>query len=207
MSAWRHIYKSAVLALLAWAGAHAAYADERILSFDETVTVNADGSLYVREVIRVRAEGNKIKRGIYRDFPTIYSGSDGQQYVVDFAFQGASRDGRPEQWRAEDRGNGVRIYVGNPSELVQFGEHTYELVFRTDRQLGYFPSTTSCTGTSPAMAGIFRSTARRRAWSCPRISRRVRSNSRHIPAPRVQKARITPRACRPAGRCSRPRAV
>ena len=73
MSAWRHIYKSAFLALLAWAaGGAAAIADERILSFDETVTVNADGSLYVREVIRVRAEGNKIRRGIYRDFPTIY---------------------------------------------------------------------------------------------------------------------------------------
>jgi len=139
MSPWRRIYKSALLALLAWAGGAAvALADERILSYDETVTVSADGSMYVREVIRVRAEGNKIRRGIYRDFPTTYSGRNGQQYVVGFAFQGASLDGRPEQWRAENRGNGVRIYVGNPSEFVQHGEHTYELVFRTDRQLGYF---------------------------------------------------------------------
>jgi len=143
MSAWQHIYKSAslgtILALLSWAATGTtAYADERILSFDETLTVNADGSLYVRELIRVRAEGNKIRRGIYRDFPTIYSGNDGHQYVVEFSFQGASRDGRPEQWRAENRDNGVRIYVGNPSELLQSGEHTYELVFLTDRQLGYF---------------------------------------------------------------------
>ena len=58
--------------------------------------------------------------------------------MVGFAFQGASRDGQPEQWRAENRGNGVRIYMGNPSAFVQQGEHTYELVFRTDRQLGYF---------------------------------------------------------------------
>jgi len=139
MRAWQHIYKSGLLVVLAWAaGCAATYADERILSFDETVTVNADGSLYVRERIRVRAEGNKIRRGIYRDFPTIYSGSDGHRYVVDFAFQGASLDGQAEQWRAENRGNGVRIYIGNPSELVRAGEHTYELVFRTDRQLGYF---------------------------------------------------------------------
>jgi len=143
MNAWRCIYKSAsawtMLVLLAWAGGTpAALADERILSFDETVTVNADGSMYVRETIRVRAEGNKIRRGIFRDFPTIYSGSDGHQYVVGFAFQGASLDGRPAQWHAENRDNGVRIYVGNPSELVPSGEHTYELVFRTDRQLGYF---------------------------------------------------------------------
>ncbi|HYJ40254.1 MAG TPA: DUF2207 domain-containing protein, partial [Steroidobacteraceae bacterium] len=141
MSAWRYIYKSVrvvVLALFVWAGAAGAYADERILSFDETVTVNADGSLYVRERIRVRAEGRKIRRGIYRDFPTTYSGSDGHQYVVEFAFQGASRDGQAEPWRAENRGNGVRIYIGNASKLVQPGEYTYELIFRTDRQLGYF---------------------------------------------------------------------
>ena len=142
MSSWRRIYKSAplwtVVALLAWLPGGAANADERILSYDETITVNADGSMYVREVIRVRAEGNKIKRGIYRDFPTIYKGKDGHQYVVGFAFQGASLDGRPEQWRPENRGNGVRIYVGNPSARLSGGEHTYELVFRTDRQLGYF---------------------------------------------------------------------
>ncbi len=141
MSSWRHIYKSAFLALLAWmAGATTVIADERILSFDETITVNADGSLYVREVIRVRAEGNKIRRGIYRDFPTIYRGSDGQQYVVDFSLQGASRDGQPEQSRVENRDNGVRVYLGNPSSSVSHGEHTYEIVFRTDRQMGFFAS-------------------------------------------------------------------
>ena len=142
MNAMRHIYKCApswtILAFLVWAGCGAAQADERILSFDETVTVNADGSMYVREVIRVRAEGDKIRRGIYRDFPTTYQGEDGHAYVVEFAFQGATRDGQSEPWHAENRGNGVRIYVGSPSVFVQNGEHTYELVFRTNRQLGYF---------------------------------------------------------------------
>jgi uncharacterized membrane protein YgcG len=126
------------LALLAWAACGIASADERILSFDETVTVNADGSMYVRETIRVRAEGNKIRRGIYRDFPTRYTGRDGHPYVVGFAFQAASRDGQSEQWHQEDRGNGVRIYLGSRDAYVPAGEHTYELVFRTDRQLGYF---------------------------------------------------------------------
>ena len=97
MRAWRHIYKSG-LAGRCWHGRAAAprrYADERILSFDETVTVNADGSLYVRELIRVRAEGSKIRRGIYRDFPTIYQR---QRWPADrggFAFESATRDGQP----------------------------------------------------------------------------------------------------------------
>jgi uncharacterized membrane protein YgcG len=126
------------LAYLAWAGSGIACADERILSYDETVTVNTDGSMYVRDTIRVRAEGDKIRRGIFRDFPTTYTGRDGHAYVVGFAFQGASRDGQPEQWHAENRGNGVRIYLGSRDTFVPAGEHTYELVFRTDRQLGYF---------------------------------------------------------------------
>ncbi|HEU5135391.1 MAG TPA: DUF2207 domain-containing protein [Steroidobacteraceae bacterium] len=129
----------ALVALLAWAaGCATATADERILSFDETITVNSDGSLYLREVIRVRAEGNKIRRGIYRDFPTIYRGSDGTRYVVDFSFQGASLDGQWVQSRVENRDNGVRIYLGDPSSTVARGEHTYEIVFRTDRQMGFF---------------------------------------------------------------------
>ena len=39
---------------------------------------------HVREVIRVRAEGSNIRRGIYRDFPTIYPAGDGRQIVVGF---------------------------------------------------------------------------------------------------------------------------
>jgi uncharacterized membrane protein YgcG len=133
----RRIYKSAVLALLAcFAGI--VHADERILSFDSTITVAKDGTLEVREAIRVRAEGNNIRRGIYRDFPTIYPTNDGRQIVVGFAFEGATRDGNPEPWRTENQGNGVRVYLGSASVMLPQGEHTYELVYRTDRQMGFF---------------------------------------------------------------------
>ena len=113
-------------------------ADERILSYDSTITVNHDGTLEVREAIRVRAEGRNIRRGIYRDFPTIYPRDGGGTTVVAFNFQSAKRDGSDEPWHTENRGNGVRVYVGSPSRTVSHGEHTYELVYRTDRQMGYF---------------------------------------------------------------------
>jgi len=126
------------LAPLWIAAAQPLHADERILSYDSSITVNTDGSLYVRETIRVIAEGRKIRRGIYRDFPTTYPREGGGQVSVEFAFQAASRDGMSEPWHTEARGNGVRVYVGSPSSSVSQGEHTYELVYRTDRQLGYF---------------------------------------------------------------------
>ena len=134
-----HIYKSVVLALLAVFALHQpARADERILSFDSNVTVGRDGTLTVREVIRVRAEGENIKRGIYRDFPTVYQDNKGRTIVVGFAFDSARRDGKTETWRVENHQNGVRIYLGSKSVMLPHGEHTYELNYRTDRQTGFF---------------------------------------------------------------------
>jgi len=123
----------------AWvAGLALAQADERILSFDSTIVVAHDGTLEVREAIRVNAEGDDIRRGIYRDFPTTYPAGDGRQIVVGFAFESATRDGVEEPWRIEQRGNGVRIYLGNPNATLPHGEHRYEIVYRTDRQMGFF---------------------------------------------------------------------
>ena len=45
---------------------------ERILSYQSDVEVTADALLIVTETIRVRSEGNQIRRGITRDFPTRY---------------------------------------------------------------------------------------------------------------------------------------
>jgi hypothetical protein len=43
-----------------------AHAEERILKWHSDIAVHQDGSMTVTETIRVRAEGAKIKRGIYR---------------------------------------------------------------------------------------------------------------------------------------------
>ena len=49
-----------------------AEAEELIENFISDVTVNIDASLTVRETITVTSEGYDIKRGILRDFPTVY---------------------------------------------------------------------------------------------------------------------------------------
>ena len=115
------------------------HADERILSFDETITVNADGSLEVREVIRVRAEGTEHPP---RHLPRLSdylprAATAGRSWWVSISSR-RTRDGRTEPWRTENRGNGVRVYLGSAFVMVPHGEHTYELVYRTDRQMGYF---------------------------------------------------------------------
>jgi len=124
--------------LLLLALARPASAQERILSYDSTVAVNADGSLDVTETIRVHAEGNDIRRGIYRDFPTRYRDRYGNRVVVAFQPVSVLRDGNAEPWFTERRPNGVRLNTGNDDMLPVPADYTYTLRYRTTRQLGFF---------------------------------------------------------------------
>lgn len=129
---WHH-------AVLIWGlCAGAVFADERILSFESNITIHEDASLTVRETIEVQAEGREIRRGIYRDFPTRYTDRSGRRVTVGFEFEGARRDGAPETWRSEKRGNGVRVYLGRAEVFLPPGVYRYELRYRTTRQLGFF---------------------------------------------------------------------
>ena len=127
-----------VLLLLTGLSLAAAHGDERILSFHSEIAIAADATMTVAETIRVRAEGNNIRRGIYRDFPTDYTDAYGNGYVVDFDVLWVSRNGESEAWRATKRSNGVRVYVGSADRMLPPGEHTYTIHYRTDRQIGYF---------------------------------------------------------------------
>lgn len=115
-----------------------AFAQERILSYDSTIAVNADGSLDVTETVKVHAEGNDIRRGIYRDFPTRYRDRYGNRVVVDFEPVAVLRNGNSEPWFTERRPNGVRLNTGNDDFLPVPADYTYTLRYRTTRQLGFF---------------------------------------------------------------------
>jgi uncharacterized membrane protein YgcG len=116
----------------------AVLADERILEYASHIEVHSDSTLTVVETVRVRAEGNAIRRGIYRDFPTQYVNRRGEHVVTGFDLLGVTRDGRPEPHREERRSNGVRVYAGSSDVFLNPGEYTYHITYRTDRQLGFF---------------------------------------------------------------------
>ncbi len=128
------------VALALLAATAPALAAERILAYDSVVEVRADGTLDVTEHIRVRAEGDAIRRGIYRDFPTRYRDRHGNNVVVGFEVLGVERDGRPEPWFTERKANGVRVNTGDDDLLPVPLDATYTLHYRTTRQLGFFES-------------------------------------------------------------------
>jgi uncharacterized membrane protein YgcG len=124
------------LAALFWPAA--ARADERILRYYSDIAVQKDGDLLVSETITVRAEGDQIRRGIYRDFPTRYKGRRGESVRVAFDLIDVTRDGQPEPARTETLGNGVRIRIGQEDVFLDPGEYRYTIRYRTSRQLGRF---------------------------------------------------------------------
>jgi hypothetical protein len=134
-------------------------AQERILSYDSEVEIRADGSLLVTENITVRAEGRQIRRGITRDFPTRYRDRYGNRVRVDLEVLGVERNGAPEAWFTERRGNGVRINTGGDAFLRVPGEYTFTLRYRTTRQLGFFDDFDELYWTPSAMARSSRSKA------------------------------------------------
>lgn len=111
---------------------------EEILQFHSDVIVHADRSMSVRETIVVNSEGNRIARGIYRDFPTDYKDKLGNRYRVKFDVDSVARDGTDEPFRTERTANGVRVYIGREEVILSPGVYRYEIVYQTDRQLGFF---------------------------------------------------------------------
>jgi uncharacterized membrane protein YgcG len=113
-------------------------ADEEILDYHSDIRVQQDASLLVRETIRVRSAGVRIRHGIYRDFPTRYKDRLGNRYVVDLQVLGVFRDGQPEAFHLEDQSNGERIYFGDEKVILPPGEYTYALMYTVNREVGFF---------------------------------------------------------------------
>lgn len=111
---------------------------EHILNFSSNITIEDSGSLLVKETIRVYANGETIRHGIYRDFPTTYHDQLGNAIRVGFRVISVARDGRDEPFSIEDRSNGKRVYAGDANVLLNPGTYEYTLTYSVDRELGFF---------------------------------------------------------------------
>lgn len=113
-------------------------ADERILKFNSDIVVQGDGWIEVTETIQVRAEGNRIRRGIYRDFPTRYRDVYGNTHEVAYEPLTVLRNDAREDFHTRQRDNGIRTYFGSSNRMLPPGIHTYTFRYRANRMLGFF---------------------------------------------------------------------
>lgn len=113
---------------------------DRILHFDQTIQVQENGALLVVEEISIyngkdEQNNNPIKRGITRDFPTVYYNQLGLRHLIPFSLRSVKRNGENEAYHTEKLRNGMRIFLGSADQFLSTGIHHYRIEYQTNHQL------------------------------------------------------------------------
>ena len=86
-------------------------ATERITSYAVNINVQQNGELAITENITVRAEGDQIRRGIFRDIPTVLVDDQGRKVRSSIYDLSVKRDGNAENFSISGIDNGnIRIF-------------------------------------------------------------------------------------------------
>lgn len=109
-----------------------------IKSYNSNIILQPDGALNITEIINVMVDGNVIKHGIYRDFPTDYQLMEDGTRHIDFKLIDTQLDGNYTPNHLADMNNGVRIYIGDPHIYLNPGWHTFTLNYLVKYALGFF---------------------------------------------------------------------
>ncbi len=94
--------------------------------------------MQVTETIRVRAEQQEIKRGIYRDFPTDYKDRFGNRYRVGFEMVRPGVMATVRTGTAKPRAMGCGFTWGTRMSTLIRAITLTRITYRTNRQLGFF---------------------------------------------------------------------
>jgi uncharacterized membrane protein YgcG len=115
-----------------------AAAREEIRAFASDIALATDGSVDVIETIEVNAEGNEIRRGIYRDIPVVMLDELGNRVRPSLDVLSVTRNGEPEPYRVERMGDFKRIWIGDPDVFLNPGVHRYAIHYTMTRMGRYF---------------------------------------------------------------------
>jgi len=110
---------------------------ERILDFKSVIQVNKDSTLTVTETITVQAEGQAIKRGIYRDLPMLESNAYGSDYLVDLEIKSVHRNGHVEPHFIEIGRRNQRLYIGDKDVFLKPGRYEYVITYVVGQQVAF----------------------------------------------------------------------
>ena len=133
----------ALAALFCLVAPRAALAEEdnsRIHRFAADIVIEDSGDFLVTEEIDFEVMPGSFKHGIYRDFPTVYSGFLGLRETVGFDVLEVTRNGAAEPYVLINGPAGERVRIGHENRLLREGVHRYRIVYRTSRQLFFHSS-------------------------------------------------------------------
>jgi len=132
------LFRTIIALLLGLLLAVPTQAREEIRAYASDITMAVDGTVTVIETLTVNAEGNEIRRGIYRDIPVVMAGRDGGKVRPDFDVLDVQRNGQPETYRVERMGDFQRIWIGDPDVFLNYGNHSYTITYSMSRMARAF---------------------------------------------------------------------
>lgn len=109
-------------------------AGEYIEFFHDEIRVNMDGTVHVKEIIKINAEHQKINLGIYQDFGNFINDKKlGKKYRVSYNFIAVKRNGENENFWTETTDSGTKLLIGakkfSPENRIPKGFNTYEIEY------------------------------------------------------------------------------
>lgn len=115
-----------------------AMANEVIRFYSSNLTLLENGTVDVTEIIEVRAEGDEIRRGIFRDIPTVLFNDDGSELHSKLTVLQILRDGEIEPWFQRSLGAYQRIYIGAEEVYLPSGIYRYTIHYTMTRMARRF---------------------------------------------------------------------
>ena len=114
------------------------WAYEHIEWFKSDIKIETNGDILITETIKVKAEGNEIRRGIFRALPVIYYTPKKFQYKVKYDIIQVLKDNLDEKYFIKKDGDFILIYIGDENTYLNEAFYTYEITYKTSRQIGFF---------------------------------------------------------------------
>lgn len=111
---------------------------EHILSFDAYAHFNNDGSMDMRENIKVLSLGQEIKRGIFRTLPLTWNRQDGKIFKVDYQIKSVLRDGIPEPFSVDKTSDTLTVRMGSAEHILKPAIYQYEIHYQVRNHFSRF---------------------------------------------------------------------
>jgi len=109
-----------------------------MISFHADVSLDTTGMTTVREQIRIYAAGVIYKRGITRALPLSRRDRDDNRIKISYHVQEVLLEGHPVNFFTEKENDNLVIYVGEKEKFLEPGYYTYDLLYKTGGQVGFF---------------------------------------------------------------------
>lgn len=112
---------------------------EHILSFDTQARFNSDGSMEMRENIKVLSLGQEIRRGIFRTLPLTWNRQDGKIFSVDYQIKEVLRDGVAEPYSLDKASKTLTVRIGSAEHILQPAIYNYQIRYQVSNHFSRFP--------------------------------------------------------------------